>query len=140
MRKLVFALIVLMTFSTQAQKEMNLTAEQAATLHIKEMTLRLELNEKQQKQVYAMAIEHAKKREAMREERKERKEMSDEQRYEAKLARLDSQIKMQSNMKAILNEAQYTTWKEGHQKRMQQMERKKTQHKRKSKVRERKSE
>ena len=66
--------------------------------------------------------------------------MSDEQRYEAKLARLDSQIKMQSNMKAILNEAQYTTWKEGHQKRMQQMERKKTQHKRKSKTRERKSE
>ena len=99
MRKLVVALIVLMTFSTQAQKKMNLTAEQAATLQTKEMTLHLELNKQQQKQVYTLAKDRAEKRETMREDRKERKEMSEEQRYEAKLARLDSQIEMQGKMK-----------------------------------------
>ncbi|MFK5878381.1 MAG: hypothetical protein QM478_02675 [Flavobacteriaceae bacterium] len=117
MRKLVVALIVLMTFSTQAQKKMSLTAEQAATLHTKEMTLHLELNKQQQKQVYALVKERAEKRETMREDRKERKEMSEEQRYEAKLARLDSQIEMQGEMKNILNEKQFDQWKDGMQKR-----------------------
>ena len=124
MRKLVFALIVLMTFSTQAQKKMNLTAEQAATLQTKEMTLRLELNEQQQKKVYAIAKERAEKRESMREDRQERKEMSEEQRYEAKLARLDSQIEMQGEMKNILNEKQFDQWKESMQKRGNAMKKK----------------
>ncbi|MDC9722905.1 MAG: hypothetical protein PSN34_09030 [Urechidicola sp.] len=117
MKKLVIALIVLMTFSTQAQKKMNLTAEQAATLQTKEMTLRLELNEQQQKKVYALAKERAEKREIMREEKQDRKDMSQEQRYEAKLARLDSQIEMQGKMKNILNEKQFDHWKENMQKR-----------------------
>jgi len=117
MKKLVIALIVLMAFSTQAQKKMDLTAEQAATLQTKEMTLRLELNEQQQKKVYALAKERSEKRESMREEKQDRKEMSQEQRYEMKLARLDSQIEMQGKMKAILNEKQFDQWKESMQKR-----------------------
>ncbi len=117
MRKLVVVLIVLMTFSTHAQKKMNLTAEQAATLQTKEMTLRLELNEQQQKKVYALAKERAEKRETMRKGKKGRREMSEEQRYEAKLARLDSQIEMQGKMKNILNEKQFDLWKDGMQKR-----------------------
>lgn len=122
MRKLVFALIVLMAFSTQAQKKKDLTAEQSATLHTKEMTLRLELTEQQQNQVYALAKERATKRDAMREDRKERKELSNEQRYEMKLARLDSQIEMQGKMKSILNEKQFDQWKEGMQKREKAMQ------------------
>lgn len=117
MRKLVFALIVLMTFSTQAQKKMDLTPQQAATLHTKEMTLRLELTKQQQKQVYALAEEGAEKRKAMRVNRTDKKEMSQEQRYEAKLARLDHQIEMQGKMKSILNDSQFDQWKEGMQKR-----------------------
>jgi hypothetical protein len=106
-----------MTFSIQAQKKMDLTPQQAATLHTKEMTLHLELTAQQQKQVYALSEEGAKRRIAMREERKEKMEMSQEQRYEAKLARLDRQIEMQGKMKNILNESQYDQWKEGMQKR-----------------------
>ncbi|MBV1887821.1 MAG: hypothetical protein KUG51_00870 [Urechidicola sp.] len=128
MRKLVFALMVLMAFNIQAQKKMNLTAEQAAELHTKEMTLRLELNEKQQKQVHALAEKQAKKREAMREARKEKSEMTSEQRYEAKIARLDSQIKIQKEMKAILNEQQFEQWKKGAQKREKAMRKKKSKH------------
>lgn len=121
MRKLVVALIVLITFSTQAQKKMDLTAEQAATLKTKEMTLRLELNEQQQKKVYAIVKERAEKRESMREEKKDRKVMTQEQRYEAKLVRLDSQIEMQGEMKNILNEKQFDQWKESMQKREKAM-------------------
>lgn len=133
MRKLVFSLIVLMTFSTQAQKKMDLTPQQAATLHTKEMTLHLELTEQQQKQVYAVAEEGAKQREAMKAKRKEKKEMSSEQRYEAKLARLDRQIEMQGKMKNILNESQFDQWKEGMQKWEKAMHKKMNKQKGKSK-------
>jgi len=133
MRKLVFSLIVLMTFSTQAQKKMDLTPQQAATLHTKEMTLRLELTEQQQKQVYVLAEDGAKRREAMRENRESKKEMTSEQRYEMKLARIDRQIEMQGKMKNILNEKQFDQWKEAMQKREKAMHKKMNKQKGKAK-------
>ena len=131
MKKIVFALMVLMTFNTQAQKKMNLTAEQSATLISKEMTLQLDLNQQQQKQVYTLAKERAEKHKAMRENKKDRKEMSDEQRYDAKVARLDSQLKMQREMKAILNEQQYQQWKKLAHKKEKEIRKKKSEHREK---------
>ena len=128
MRKLVFALSLFVVFSTQAQKKMNLTAEQAATLHTKQMTLRLELNEQQQKQVYVLAEQNAKKRKTRHENKTSKKEMSAEQRYEAKLAHLDYQIEMQNKMKSILNEQQYEQWKKMMYKREKEMHQKKKKH------------
>ncbi len=111
MKKLVIVLIALFAINTQAQKQkMNLTPEQSATLRVKEMTLQLELTDKQQKTVFKLCEQQAVKRVAMRKVSKE--DLTDEQRYEMKLNRLDSQIAHQNEMKEILNEKQFEQWKE----------------------------
>lgn len=111
MKKLVIILIAMLAISTQAQKQkMNLTPEQSATLRVKEMTLQLELTDKQQKGIFKLCEQQATKREAMRKVSK--KDLTDEQRYEMKLNRLDSQIAHQNEMKEILTEKQFEQWKE----------------------------
>lgn len=98
----------------------DLTPEQIATLHTKKMTLALDLNETQQKQVQALSLEHAKLRKVKMEERKVKKESGEsekptsEERYARQLERLDRQIVHKAEMKAILSPQQYEKWEKLH--------------------------
>lgn len=97
-------------------KMMNLSAEDAATLQTKKMTLHLDLNESQQAEIKKINLENATKRKAMMAERKARKESGEaqkptqEQRLEMVNTKLDRKIAMKAKMKNILNEEQYAKW------------------------------
>lgn len=95
---------------------MNLSAEDAATLRTKKMTLALDLNESQQKEIQKINLENAKQRKAMMEERKAKKESgelkkpTEEERLKMMNAKLDHKIAMKAKMKNILNDEQYARW------------------------------
>tara|TARA_R110002049_G_scaffold99113_3_gene241662 strand:- start:4008 stop:4475 length:468 start_codon:yes stop_codon:yes gene_type:complete len=98
------------------EKMMNLSAEEAATLQTKKMTLALDLNESQQKEIQRINLENAKVRKAHMAERKAKKEAgtaerpSKEDRVKMMNAMLDHKIEMKAKMKTILNEEQYAKW------------------------------
>ncbi|MCB4799436.1 hypothetical protein [Neotamlana laminarinivorans] len=108
----------------RGDKMMNLSAEEIATLQTKRMVLELDLTKSQQEKIQAINLENAKKRKAMMEERKakkesgeERKKPTAEERLAMENARLDHKIAMKAKMKDILNDDQYAKWQE-HQERM----------------------
>ena len=97
-------------------KMMDLSAEDAATLQTKKMTLHLDLNESQQAEIKKINLENATKRKAMMAERKARKESGEaqkptqEQRLEMVNTKLDRKIAMKAKMKNILDKEQYAKW------------------------------
>lgn len=127
MKSLAVILVLFTTLGVMAQKQeghhyrkgekMNLTPEQRATLQTKELTLTLDLSEAQQKQVMQLALEEAKYRQEKWEDIKTKREGDDaekptaEEHFEMKNAMLDRQIAYQQNMKKVLTEQQYETWK-----------------------------
>jgi hypothetical protein len=100
----------------RAQRTSNLTPEETANLRTKKMTLHLDLNEAQQKEIYAINLENATKRKEMMDTFKAKKESGnmekppDAQRLAMKNAKLDHQIAMKAKMKKILNEEQFDKW------------------------------
>jgi protein CpxP len=97
------------------QKGNKLSPEQKAELSSKELTLQLDLNESQQKKLYAVELEHAKLRNGRFQNKKNRAELNDEERFKLKTGRLDDQIAIKKEMKSILNKKQYDIWqKSGH--------------------------
>ena len=113
------------------QKEMRMqksdfTPEQQATLLTKQMTLKLDLSESQQKEIYSLNVTQAfdklASREAMKKAKEEGKKPSEQERYDSMVARLDKQILIKSQMKSILKSDQYAIWQQdmNHQKRGRQ--------------------
>ena len=122
MKKLIIIAIALITIQGIAQGEkkqrpnsqerlqkMNdLTPDETATLKTKKMTLHLDLNEKQQKDIYKINLENATKRKEMMATMKAKKESgqmekpSKEQRLAMQNAKLDHQIATKAKMKTIL--------------------------------------
>lgn len=92
------------------QKDNKLSPEQKAELSSKKMTLQLDLNEAQQKKLYAVELEHAKLRDTQFQNKKNKSELNDEERFKLKTERLDAQIAMKKEMKSILNKEQYVIW------------------------------
>lgn len=84
--------------------------QQIAELQTKKMTLELDLSEKQQKDVNAINIEIATKRKAFAENRKDRKKLTDTERFELRSTMLDEKIALKAQMKNILNDDQYSKW------------------------------
>lgn len=128
MKKLLIALMVLLSISTYAQenrggergpgKEMrgnrpDLSPEQMAELATKKLTLHLDLSEAQQKKINTLELDKAKTRKTHFENKSERKQLSDTERFEQKTQRMDAQIAYKKEMKSILNEAQYQKWETG---------------------------
>ena len=119
MKRVLLIFLVLATFAVSAQnknpekmerrKEMkaNLTPEQRADLKMKEMTLALDLNATQQQKVKQLFLKSENDKPATP---KNRSEMTDAQKYEAKSAMLDRRIAMKKEMKQILTEEQMTKW------------------------------
>lgn len=100
----------------RANKMMDLSAEEIATLQTKKMTLHLDLSESQQAKIQKINLENATKRKAIMEDRKAKKESGElkkptqEERLKMENAKLDHQIAMKAKMKDILNNEQYTKW------------------------------
>ena len=132
MKKVAFVLIALIAFNAQAQKgehhkKRDLTPEQMATMRTKQMTLAIDLSEAQQKDVLALNLKNAEK---FSKSRGERKELTEEERYEMKNKMLDAQIANQRAMRKILNDDQYERWRKMQKSRMSKMS---NSHKRKMK-------
>ena len=100
----------------KSQRMSDLTPEEAANLQTKKMVLHLDLNDKQQKEIYAMNLENATKRKEMMAAFKAKKEdgknerPSKEQRLAMENAKLDHQIATKAKMKTILDKEQYEKW------------------------------
>ena len=109
----------------KAKRISDFTPEEVAALQTKKMTLHLDLNESQQKQIHKINLENAMVRKRIMESFKAKRENgsiekpSKEARLEMMNARLDHQIAMKSKMKTILNKKQFDTW-EKNQETMQQ--------------------
>ena len=122
MKKLMLICFVFVGLSLQAQpgtdskmndrremkeKMADLNPQERAMLKTKHMTLELDLDEKQQKQVETLLVQQEEKRDAMRAQRKEGKKPTKEEMYALKSKMLDEQIAFKKEMKSILNDEQY---------------------------------
>lgn len=125
MKKAMLIFMALTTFAITAQNKdavskdhrgqlrENLTPEQRAELHTKKMTLALDLNDSQQQKVKQVFLDMAKNKPA----RSNMKEMTDQQKFEAKSAMLDRRIAMKKQLKEILTEEQLAKWEKSLQSR-----------------------
>ncbi|MFL9830690.1 hypothetical protein ABS764_07490 [Flavobacterium sp. ST-87] len=126
MKKLAtIALIAIISVSTYAQEKKDklkrhdgkqmekFTAEQRNELMLKKMTLELDLNASQQKDLGKIIAEESAKREAFMKKRKEKTEKpTSDQIFEKKSKMLDEQIAMKSKMKKVLSADQFKKWEE----------------------------
>jgi hypothetical protein len=91
----------------------DMTPEETAQLQTKNMTLELDLTEKQQVEIEKVLLDEAKTRKIKMEEFKAKKEKADgekpskEERLSMANERLDHKIELKKKMKAILNAEQY---------------------------------
>lgn len=128
MKTWILATVMMLGLTMSAQQrgaaDMKLKPEQRAELKAKEMTLALNLNEKQQKDVKALMLDRSKKAEAAMAQRKAAKEAGKrptaDEMFAMKSRMLDEQIAMKAEMRKILTAEQFTKWekhKDEHKKR-----------------------
>ena len=129
MKKIAAILVIIFafTFNTQAQKKkrykkLHFTIEQQTNLKVKQMTLTLDLSDKQQRQITpllkaAITAKHTfmKKRKVAK---KEKKRPTSNEIYAMKIQILENQIAMRSSMKDILNPDQFQEFKKRQKSRM----------------------
>lgn len=118
MRTWILAAVMMMGVTVMAQhgerRHEPLKPEQKAELASKKMTLALNLNEKQQKDVQKLFLDKAKQNEQTRAQRKAdqaagKKPTADE-RYAMMNRRLDEKIALKAEMKRVLTAEQFTKW------------------------------
>lgn len=106
-----------------------MTPEQRADLRVKQMTLELDLTEKQRTEIKKIVLENSKKTDAKRAEMKAKKEeaktMTADERYALQNERLENQIAMKAEMKKILTPAQFEKFEEKQAIQKQKMTKKK---------------
>ena len=132
MKKLILAIALVATTLTFAQDRKargeKLTPEQQTELQVKRMTLELDLDEKQQKEIKTILVEQSKKRETKLAEMKAKKEKGEkptaDERCAMKNEMLDKQIAMKARMKKILKPEQFTKWEEKQADRKERIEKK----------------
>lgn len=112
----------------QRDKMEQFTPEQRTELQVKKLTLELDLNESQQKDIKAFIAEKNTKMEAHRTAMKAMKEKgtkpTSDERFAMKSKMLDEQIAAKKRMQKILNEKQFEKWtalKEEHQDNRKEM-------------------
>ena len=104
---ILFCLILPITLLAQ-KKDDSLTAKQKAILKAKEIGLALDLSEEQENQI---ALYLKKAIENRPTQSINRKELSPQERYEFRLARLEKQQDLNKQMQSILDKEQYAQWK-----------------------------
>jgi hypothetical protein len=133
MKKLILIALAFVAIQATAQEQKrdhkkgqslaNLSAEEIATIQTKKMTLRLDLNDSQQREIQKINLEEATTRKAHMEERKAKKEgdkvekPSKEDRVAMMNKMLDHKIEVKAKMKKILNDEQYAKWEADQEKR-----------------------
>ena len=131
MKKLVGLTLVVMLFSlsisAQGQrqrqnKNADFTPEQIAILQTKKMALRLDLNEKQQKEIQKMMLKSAEERQKFRTENQKNKQdgtgISSDERFERANMRLTKQQAHKAEMKKVLTKEQFEKWETSNRKAM----------------------
>lgn len=136
MKRFLFVIAVLATAMAGAQEAPgkspkrampmdNFSPEQLAEIQTKKMTLALELDEKQQREVLKMNTDLAHERKQrmgkIKAAREKGERLSQEERFKQMNEQLDRRIEVQRAMKKILNEEQYKRWKVYQEKRAQKM-------------------
>ncbi|MDI6050749.1 hypothetical protein QLS31_13015 [Flavobacterium sp. XS2P24] len=110
-----------------------MTPEQRNQLHLKKMTLELDLNASQQKEMSKIIAEQSAKREAKMAERKATKDsvkkLTSDEIFAKKSKMLDEQIVMKERVKKILTPEQYKKWDDMKSKRHHGMKKRMMQHK-----------
>lgn len=119
--------------SERAKME-QMTPEQRNQLHLKKMTLELDLNASQQKEMSTVIAEQSTKREARMAERKAtkdsaKKQLTSDELFAKKSQMLDEQIVMKGKMKKILSADQYKKWDDMKGKRHNGMKKRMMHHK-----------
>ena len=116
----------------RAQME-QMTPEQRNQLHLKKMTLELDLNASQQKEMSKIIAEQSAKREAKMAERKTTKDsvkkLTSDEIFAKKSKMLDEQIVMKERVKKILTPEQYKKWDDMKTKRHHGMKKRMMHHK-----------
>jgi hypothetical protein len=125
MKKLIVAALLIVGMTSFAQDGKGrperagmeqLTPEQRNQLHLKKLTLELDLNASQQKEMSKIIAEQSAKKEARIAERKASKEtgtkLTAEERFAKKSKMLDEQIAMKERMKKFLTPDQLKKWDE----------------------------
>ena len=133
MKNAITILLLVLGITTMAQERKQqrekLTAEQKTELQVKQMTLDLDLNEKQQKAMKVLLLEQTKKREAKMEVLKKKKEsgekMTAEEKFELKNEQLDNRIAMKEEFKKILTAEQMEKLELNNERRQEKMQQKK---------------
>lgn len=123
MKKIIVAALLLVGMTSFAQErkgkperaEMEqLTPDQRNQLHLKKLTLELDLNASQQKEMSKIIAEQSAKRGAAMAERKANKDankkMTSDERFAKKSKMLDEQILMKERVKKILTPEQLKKW------------------------------
>lgn len=109
-----------------------LKPEQRAELQVKKMTLALDLNDKQQKELKDLFVAKGKEREAARAQMKAKKEtgakMTADERFAMQSKRLDEQIAMKKELKKILTADQYAKLETIKKERKQDFEKREKRH------------
>lgn len=95
------------------------TSEERATVQSKQMALHLDLSEKQQKEVQALLINHHAAMEVQRQSwKKDSTETKDgKHRYNQMNAHLDAQLAFNRELKTILGDEKFETWRQFHKPR-----------------------
>lgn len=98
----------------QGEKMEQFTPEQQSQLILKKMTLDLDLNDSQQKEMSAIISEKIAKKELMKTEMKAKKEKgvkpTNDERFAMHIQLLDEQIATKKRMEKILNPKQFEKW------------------------------
>jgi len=139
---LLVALFTLSTFAQEPQRKQknhDFTAGQIAELQTKKMTLHLDLTVDQQEQILEInkqnAIERKQKMEEHKALKESNKELSGDEIFTRKSARLDKMIAHKAEMKKILNDEQFEKWETSKKHRMHKMKKRKGQRKMQKKMR-----
>lgn len=129
MKKMILAIVLVTTTLTFAQDKKErvakLTPEQQTELQVKRMTLELDLDEKQQKEMKIILAEQSKKRETkiatMKAKREKGEKPTADEKFAMKSEILDNQIDMKAQMKKILKPEQFEKWEQNLEKRRDTM-------------------
>ena len=97
-------------FRERHHQKSDFTPQQMAELKSKQMTLHLDLNDKQQRAVKKLILSQAEMRQELMDQNKEDEKLSRDEMFEIKSKLLDEKIKAKNEMKSILTEEQFQKW------------------------------
>lgn len=135
MKKLIVTIVLVISSLSFAQEKSKISPEQQTELQVKKMTLELDLDTNQQKEIRTILLENAKKREAKKMALKEKmakgQKPTTDEKFEMKSKILDDKIEHKARMKKILKPEQFQKWEQHQENRKEKMS-KKNQNKRKN--------